>query len=96
MKNKRNGRDFDPCRLNLCVDNFCVYEFPGTCPDVIHFADPLHSVLGLELFGDPLCLLHLLYQDFHSLLSLLVNFGNIAVLSTADQQLRVDDLPVLL
>lgn len=59
-------------------------------------ADPLHSIFGLELFDDPLGLLHLLYQDFHSLLSLLVNFSKIAVQPAAGQQLRLDNFLVLL
>ena len=87
---------FNPCRLNLCVNDFCVHDLPGTRPDVIHSTNPLHSVFGLELFGDSLGLLHLLYQDFHSFLCLLINFGKIAVQLAAGQQLRVDDLPVLL
>ena len=86
----------NPSRLNLCVNDFCAHDLPGTRPDVIHSADPLHSIFYLEPFGDPLGPLHLLYQDFHSFLGLLVNFDKIAVQTAAGQQLRVDDLPRLL
>ncbi len=53
IKQQKRRQRFILCLPYLCVNDFCAYDFHSTRPDTIHFADPLHSVFSLELFGAP-------------------------------------------
>ena len=54
-----------------------------------HAPDPLHLILGLELFGDTLTLCHLLCQQEHLFLCLIVDVSKIGIQPATGQQLCV-------
>ena len=73
-----------------------LYNLHCPIPDVVHALYPQHLILRFELFGDTLTLSHLLCQQGHLFLCLLIDVGKVGVQPAAGQQLRVQGFTLLL
>ena len=95
------GIKISPIRLTLfsyivlSVDNLRVHNLHSAGADIVHILHPIQGIFRLELFRDTLCLFHLLYKRFQTLLSLFVNVGKITIQLAACQQIHIQNFMVL-
>ena len=75
--------------LCLIIDQFTIDYFHCSIPDTVHPLHPQHLILCLELFGDTLTLCHLLCQQEHLFLCLIVDVSKIGIQPATGQQLCV-------
>ena len=88
VKNRAVG-DFSLPPGTLCINQIVVHDFSCPIPDTVHPLHPQHLILCLELFGDTLTLCHLLCQQEHLFLCLIVDVSKIGIQPATGQQLCV-------
>lgn len=91
MTSKAKIKSFPPCSPPNCllVNNLSIHNLPRTRLYVIHFSYPLPGIFCFQLLRDSLCLLHLLYNPFKSLLCLFFYVSQITVQPAVHKQIQI-------